>query len=386
MTSSVIAIVGGRLLPMHGAPIEAGTVVVRDGRIAAVGSSADVALPADAEVVRAEGCWVLPGLIDAHTHVGIEEQSVGEPGDDLNEASRPDDAELRVIDGINPADQAFEDALAAGVTTVAVLPGSASPIGGQTALVKCRGRTVDEMVVRSPAGVKSALGENPKRVWATRHAGAATRPGIAALIRRAFTAAQQAASDAPQESSGTPAATLRRVLDGELPWHQHAHRADDIATALRLADEFGYRLVIHHGTEAHLLADILAARDIPVVCGPLIGTRAKVELAGRTWRTPAVLHAAGVRVAITTDHPGVPIQLLVLQAALAVKAGMDRDAALRAITSVPAEIYGVADRIGSLTVGADADVVLWSGDPLDLMSRPLQVYVDGSVAYRDSAW
>jgi imidazolonepropionase-like amidohydrolase len=141
--------------------------------------------------------------------------------------------------------------------------------------------------------------------------------------------------------------------------------------------------VIHHGTEAHLLADILAARDIPVVCGPLIGTRAKVELARRTWRTPAVLHAAGVRVAITTDHPGVPIQLLALQAALAVKAGMDRDAALRAITSVPAEIYGVADRIGSLTVGADADVVLWSGDPLDVMSRPLQVYVEGRVAYRD---
>ncbi|HEU5008671.1 MAG TPA: amidohydrolase, partial [Jatrophihabitantaceae bacterium] len=269
MTSSVIAIVGGRVLPMHGASIDVGTVVVRDGRIAAVGPSANVALPADAEIVRADGCWVLPGLIDPHTHVGVEEQSVGEPGDDLNEASRPDDAELRVIDGINPADQAFEDALAAGVTAVAVLPGSASPIGGQTALVKCQGRTVDEMIVRSPAGVKSALGENPKRVWATRHAGAATRPGIAAIIRRAFTAAQQAAPDGPQGGgSGTPAAALRRVLDGELSWHQHAHRADDIATALRLADEFGYRLVIHHGTEAHLLADILAARDIPVVCGP----------------------------------------------------------------------------------------------------------------------
>src|SRR5581483_10273 len=192
VTSSVIAIVGGRVLPMRGAPIDAGTVVVRDGRIAAVGPSAAVTPPAGADIVTAEGCWVLPGLVDAHTHAGIEEQSVGEPGDDLNEAARPDDTELRVIDGINPADPAFADALAAGVTTVAVLPGSASPIGGQTALVKCHGRTVDEMIVRSPAGIKSALGENPKRVWATRQAGAATRPGIAALIRRAFVAAQAA--------------------------------------------------------------------------------------------------------------------------------------------------------------------------------------------------
>jgi imidazolonepropionase-like amidohydrolase len=300
----------------------------------------------------------------------------------------PNGARMRALDAINPADEGFRDALSGGVTTAVVKPGSGNPIGGQTVAVKCWGRIVDEMVVRQPCSVKSALGENPKRVYGDQKKLPSTRQGVAAVIRDAFTRAQdyRARRDKAAAASDTfdrdnTLEVLVRVLDGELPWSQHCHRADDIATAIRLSEEFGYRLVVNHGTEGHLLADVLAAKDIPVVIGPLFTSRSKVELRQRSLRNPGLLARAGVRVAITTDHPVVPIHFLVHQATLAVKEGLDRDVALQALTSTPAAVMGLDDRVGSLTPGLDGDVVIWSGDPLDVMSRALTVLIGGREVY-----
>jgi imidazolonepropionase-like amidohydrolase len=387
--TGTIAITGGRVVPVEGDPVDGGTVLVRDGKIAAV-EGPGFAVPDGAEVVDAAGKWVLPGFIDAHAHVGVSEEAEGWAGHDTNERTSPVTAQVRALDAINPADQGFRDAITGGVLAVNVNPGSANPIGGQTVAIKCWGRTVDEMVIREPAGLKSALGENPKRVYGERNETPATRLGTAALIRGAFVAAQnyQAKLAAADSDGATPAErdlkleALSRVLRREIPWRQHCHRADDIATAMRMAREFGYDLVIDHGTEAYLLADQIAAASIPVVIGPLLTSRSKVELRNRSLANPGRLAAAGVKIAITTDHPVVPIHFLIHQATLAVKEGLDPVTALRAVTIHSAEIIGCADRIGSLEAGKDADVVVWSGDPLDVMSRAERAYVDGREIYR----
>jgi imidazolonepropionase-like amidohydrolase len=383
------AIVGGRVVPVEGEPVQGGTVLLRDGKIAAV-SGPGSSVPPSADVVDATGKWVLPGFIDAHAHVGVAEEGEGWAGQDTNEKSEPVTAHVRALDAINPADQGFRDAIGGGVLAVNVNPGSANPIGGQTAAIKCWGRTVDDMVLRSPAGLKSALGENPKRVYGERNETPTTRLGTAALIRSAFVAAQNyqaklaAAVVDPSRvvERDLKLEALGRVLRREIPWRQHCHRADDIATAMRMAREFGYDLVIDHGTEAHLLADQIAAASIPVVIGPLFTSRSKVELRHRSLANPGKLAAAGVTIAITTDHPVVPIHFLIHQTTLAVKEGLDPVTALRAVTINPASIIGCADRLGSLSVGKDADVVIWSGDPLDVMSRAERAYVNGREIYR----
>jgi imidazolonepropionase-like amidohydrolase len=382
----LIALVGARVLPIDTAPVEDGTVLLRDGLIEAVGPRGEVEVPADAEVVDASGGWVLPGLVDAHVHLGVWEEGEGWAGQDTNEMTDPVMAAARAIDAINPREQGFDDALMGGITTVNVNPGSGNPIGGQAVALKTYGRVVDEMVLRNPSGVKAALGENPKRVYGDQKKTPSTRLGVALVLRRAFAAARsyQARVDA---ADGKPVDTdlvseiLVKVLEGEIPWRQHCHRADDIATALRLADEFGYRLVLDHGTESYLLADLLAERQVPVLYGPLIVSRSKVEVRDRSLRAPGILDRAGVEVSIITDHPVVPIEYLITQAALAVREGMDRDAALRAVTINPARVLGVEDRVGSLSPGKDADVVLWSGDPLDLQSRVLRTWIDGVEVY-----
>jgi imidazolonepropionase-like amidohydrolase len=391
LTGSV-AITGGRVVPVDGSPIDNGTVLITDGVITAIG--ADVTVPAGVEVVDAAGRWVLPGFIDAHAHVGIDEESQGWAGDDTNEMTDPNGARMRALDGINPADVGFQDALAGGITSVVVKPGSGNPIGGQTVAIKTWGRVIDEMVLMSPCSVKSALGENPKRVYGDKKQLPSTRQGVAAVIRDALTKAQdyrakrdQAASKDEAFDRDPTSEVLVRVLDGELPWCQHTHRADDIATAIRLADEFGYRLIVNHATEGFLLADVLAQRNIPCIVGPMFTTRSKVELRERTLANPGRLANAGVEVALTTDHPVVPINFLVHQATLAVKEGMTRDDALRSLTVNPARMMGLAERIGSLKAGLDGDVVIWDGDPLDVMSRAERVFVGGVDVYqwRDGA-
>ncbi|MGH3264824.1 MAG: amidohydrolase, partial [Trebonia sp.] len=305
----------------------------------------------------------------------------------------PVQAHVRVLDAINPADEGFRDAIAGGVLTVGITPGSGNPIGGQTVAVHCFGRTADDMVLRAPAGMKSALGENPKRVLGERRVNPSSRLGVAAAIRTAlvealnYLARQEDQEDAsernrPAQQRDLKHEALGRVLRREIPWRQHCHRADDIATALRLADEFDYDLVIDHGTEAYLIADKIAAAGVPVVTGPLITARSKVELRNRTMANPGLLAAAGVTVAIATDHPVVPVHLLIVQAALAVREGLDRDTALRAVTINPARIMRVAERIGSIVPGKDADVAIWSGDPFDVMSRVEAAYIGGREVYR----
>jgi imidazolonepropionase-like amidohydrolase len=394
VTETSTAIAGGRVVPVEGEPIEGGTVLLRDGKIAAV-EGPGFAVPSGVVVVDATGKWVLPGFIDAHAHAGVAEEAEGWAGQDTNERTDPNSAHVRALDAINPADQGFRDAIGGGVLAVNVNPGSANPIGGQTVAIKCWGRTVDEMVLREPAGLKSALGENPKRVYGERSETPSTRLGTAAVIRGAFVAAQNyqaklAASASSADSSSERTVVdrdlkleaLSRVLRREIPWRQHCHRADDIATAMRMAREFGYDLVIDHGTEAYLLADQIAAAQIPVIIGPLFTSRSKVELRNRSLANPARLAAAGVTIAITTDHPVVPIHFLIHQATLAVKEGLDPVTALRAVTINPARIMGVDARIGSLSVGKDADLVIWSGDPLDVMSRAERAFLDGREIYR----
>jgi imidazolonepropionase-like amidohydrolase len=420
-----IAITGGRVVPIEGEPIEGGTVLITDGTITAV-AGPDFTPPAGASRVDATGKWVLPGFIDAHTHLGAREEGEGWAGHDTNELTGPVQAHVRVLDAINPADEGFRDALAGGVLAAGITPGSGNPIGGQTVAVRCWGLTIDDMVLRSPAGMKSALGENPKRVLGERRVNPSSRLGTAAAIRSALVDAaaymakeedhklsdpssertgaavgpggrppQTSASmggsrlpfpPAPPDKSGgvrdLKLEALARVLRREIPWRQHCHRADDIATALRLAAEFGYDLVLDHCTEGYLIVEKIAAAGVPVVTGPLITARSKVELRNRTLANPGVLAAAGIMVAIATDHPVVPIHLLPLQAALAVKEGMDREAALRAVTINPARIMRVSDRIGSLAPGKDADLVIWSGDPFEVMSRAEAAYIGGREVYR----
>jgi len=383
-----VAIVNAYLVPVAGDPVEGGTVLIEGGRITAVGR--DVAIPAEIDVVDATGKWVLPGFIESHGHVGIDEEANGPAGDDTNEMTAPNTAAVRAIDAINIDDEGFRDALAGGITSVVVKPGSGNPIGGQTVAIKTwGGRTIDEQVIHEAVSVKSALGENPKRVYGAKDKTPSTRLGVALIIRQAFVEAQDyIASRDAAAAAGTPFArdlakeTLARVLEGELAWDQHTHRHDDIATAIRLADEFGYRLVINHGTEGHKLADVLAERDIPVIFGPMFTSRSKVELRDRAIRNLATLAAAGVRVAITTDHPVVPINFLVHQASFAVKDGLPRQTALEALTVNPASFLRLDDRVGSLTVGLDGDVVIWSGDPLDVNSRAERVFIEGAEVYR----
>jgi len=390
------AITGGYVVPIEGPPIPGGTVLVADGKIAAVGGP-DLKPPPGVAVIDATGKWVLPGLVDAHTHLGAREEGEGWAGHDTNELTGPVQAHVRVLDAINPADEGFRDAIAGGVLAAGVTPGSGNPIGGQTVAIRCWGLTVDDMVLRSPAGMKSALGENPKRAAGERRVNPSSRLGTAAAIRSALVdAAAYLAKEEGDERNQIPSSertvaaaarnlkleALARVLRREIPWRQHCHRADDIATALRLAAEFGYDLVLDHCTEGYLIAPKIAAAGVPVVTGPLITARSKVELRNRTMANPGLLAAAGIKVAIATDHPVVPVHLLIVQAALAVREGLDRETALRAVTLTPAEIMRVADRIGSLIPGKDADLAIWSGDPFDVMSRVERAYIAGSEIYR----
>lgn len=382
MTKASFALRGATVLPITSEPIDNGVVVVQDGKITAVGG-ADTAIPAGIDVTDVGGKWVVPGLIDAHAHVGVSEEAEGWAGSDINETTDPVTSNVRALDAINPAEEGFRDAIAGGVLAVNVNPGSGNVIGGETVALKVDGRSVDEMVLRSPSGVKAALGENPKRVYGDKKITPSTRLGTAAVLRGAFVDAQNymakqaAATDDKPAERDLKMESLVKVLKREIPWRQHCHRADDIATAMRVAEEFGYELVLDHGTEAHLLSDVVAERGIPVIIGPLLTARRKVELRNRSLANPGKLNRAGVTVAITTDHPVVPINHLITQVILSVKEGYDRASALETVTINPARIMGVDDRLGSLDVGKDADLCVWSGDPLDIYSQVETAFIEG---------
>ena len=379
-------IINGTVHTMDGPVIKNGYVAVKGSKIARVGPMEDCPKSWVGEVFDAQGGHICPGFIDAHCHLGMFGDALGFESDDGNEETDPCTPHLRAIDGVNPLDRCFSEARAAGVTTVLTGPGSANPVSGQFAALKTDGRWVDAMVVRAPAAMKLALGENPKQVYHDRDETPVTRMATAAIIRENLRkaveygekmdrAARDEDTDPPDYDAKLEA--LLPVVRGELPVHIHAHRADDIATGVRIAREFGLRCVIVHGTEGHLIPDLLAREKIPVITGPALGDRSKPELANMTLENPALLRRAGVEVAICTDHPEVPVQYLPLCAALAVKGGLDPEEALAAITVTAAGIAGLGDVLGTLAPGREADVVVTSGHPLELLGEVWAVLIGG---------
>ena len=376
----------GVVHPMDAPVIPRGFVLLEGDKIAAVGPME--ALPAgySGEVLDAEGGHILPGFIDAHCHLGLFGDALGFEADDGNESTDPCTPQLRAVDGVNPLDRGFREAREGGVTTVLTGPGSANPIAGQFAALKTDGRWVDEMVLKAPIAMKFALGENPKSVYNERKETPVTRMATAAIIRENLAKAQEyqdkqsKAEEDPEEDMPDFDAKLEAlvpVVTGDLPAHFHAHRADDIATAVRIAGEFGLKLTVVHGTEGYLVADLLAQAGAPVITGPCLTDRSKPELAGQSLENPAKLRAAGVKVAICTDHPETPIQYLPLCAAMAVRGGMEPEDALAAITRDAAQIAGLDRRVGTLTPGKDADIVVTHGHPFDWNGGIRAVFLNG---------
>ena len=379
-------IINGTVHTMDGPIIKNGYVAVKGSKIAQAGPMEDCPKSWEGEVFDAQGGHICPGFIDAHCHLGMFGDALGFESDDGNEETDPCTPHLRAIDGVNPLDRCFAEARAAGVTTVLTGPGSANPISGQFAALKTDGRWVDAMVARAPAAMKLALGENPKQVYHDRDETPVTRMATAAIIRENLRkaveygekldkATRDEDTDPPDYDAKLEA--LLPVVRGELPVHIHAHRADDIATGVRIAKEFGLRCVIVHGTEGHLIPELLAREKIPVITGPALGDRSKPELANMTLENPAILWKAGVRFAICTDHPEVPIQYLPLCAALAVKGGLDPEEALAAITVTAARIAGLDGALGSLAPGREADIVVTDRHPLELLGQVRAVFMGG---------
>lgn len=372
----MLAIKDAKILTISEAGDFKGNILLEAGKIKELGP--EVEIPAEAEVIDANNKVVMPGLIDAHTHVGIWEEGIGKVGADGNEMSEPITPHLRAIDGINPFDRGFEDALAGGVTTVCTGPGSANVLGGESIALKTYGTRVDEMLIKDPIGAKAAFGENPKRVYGKKEKSPYTRMAIAALLREAL---EETKNYLKNDDVGynIKYEALTKVIKNEIPLKAHAHRADDIMTAVRIAKEYDLDLTIEHGTEGHKVADYLAAEDIPVVFGPTMTGRSKVELRERSFSTAVKLREAGVELALMTDHPVIPINYLLLVAELAYKAGLSRDDALAAITINPAKILGVNQQVGSLEPGKDADLIILAGDPFSFNNEIEKVIIDGKI-------
>lgn len=376
-----------KIMTGKGDTIESGLLLVKDGKIVDVVKEGEI--PKGAEVIDLEGKIITPGFIDAHSHVGIGEVGVGWEGQDYNEISDPVTPHLRAIDGILPEDGGFKSARSGGVTTIMTGPGSANVIGGETVVIRTAGKTIEEMIVRNPAGMKAALGENPKRVYGVMgpKKSPITRMASAALLRETLVKAENYKAKlekGEKDPEKMPERDLKmeamlRVLNREMPLRLHAHRADDIMTGIRVAREFNIDLTIEHCTEGHKIAPEIAKSGFPAIVGPSLGPATKLETKDITWETPKVLHEAGVKVAIMTDHPVVPIEYLGLCASLAMKAGLPEEEALKAITLNAAEILGIADRVGSLEKGKEADFVIWDKHPFDVHSRALKIYMRGEL-------
>lgn len=373
-----IALTGATIYTMEGAPIIGGTVVVAQGKIAAVGDR--VTLPPDCRMIDVQGTVITPGLIDAHTHLGISGEGLGWAGDDLNESTNPVLPGLDVLDAIYPRDAALASAWRNGVTTVMVAPGSANPIGGQCAVIKTKAASsIEDMVLRRTAGLKIAFGENPRHVYGKQQKTPTTRMGVAYLVREAFLKTREylARQDADDFRFDLNLEAIAKVLRHEMPIRAHAHRADDIVTAIRLAREFDVDIIIEHGTEAHLIPDVLAKEGVPVVLGPLLTAKQKVEMRDSRLEAPYVLQQYGISFAFMSDHPVLPSAFLPVYAGLTCRYGLAEEQALAAITSNAAKILGVEERVGKLAPEMDADLVVWNEFPLSLRAQPLYVMTNG---------
>ena len=379
-------IFNGVVHPVDAPVIPNGYVELENDKIKGVGPMEALPKGCEGPSLDVKGGHIVPGFVDAHCHLGLFGDALKFEGDDGNEATNPCTPHVRAIDGVNPLDRCFQEAREGGVTTVLTGPGSANPISGQGIVIKTLGAWVDQMVLKAPATMKMALGENPKTVYNGRKETPTTRMGTASVIRTELARALEYMDrqDKADTEAGTNAPgydprleALIPVLRGELPVHIHAHRADDIATAVRICREYGLQFVVVHGTEGYRVTELLAAEGVGVITGPILTDRSKPELAGLTIETPARLAKAGVEIAICTDHPVTPIQYLPLCAAVAVRGGLEPEEALRAITLGGARLAGVAHRVGSLTPGKDADVVVTSGHPLEWTGSVEHVFING---------
>ena len=355
------------------------TLVIKDTRIEGIGTN--IRVPTEAEAWSLRDKVVIPGMIDAHTHLGLTQDGVGAMHSDEDEVDDPIVPHLRALDAINPEDIAFKDALRGGVTTVGIMPGSHNVICGQPAAVKVVGTTVEEMVVRAPVGMKIAFGERPKNAYGSRKKSPMTRMGIAAMLREALVKVANYSKKNGTERNLRMEAMMP-VMKKQLPLRAHAHRIDDIMTALRIAKEFGLRLVIEHGTDAYKVARELADAKVPVVHGPWIKVRGNLEQSGRVPESPRLLIERGVLTAFSTDHPVIAIQNLRLQAIIAVQEGVSQEDALKAITWNHARIMGIENRVGSIEKGKDADLVVLSGLPFDSATKVEAVVINGKIVWR----
>ncbi|MDH5646644.1 MAG: amidohydrolase, partial [Candidatus Heimdallarchaeota archaeon] len=356
----------------------------------------------EAQIIDCSGTYITPGLIDPHSHVGLFEEGAGMGYGDGNETTDPITPQLRALDAILPEDIGFDDARKGGVTTMGILPGSGNLIGGQAVCIKSYGIMIDDMVVKSPAGVKFALGENPRRVYKEMKKSPSTRMASAFLIRQAFYKAMDYRVDwleyqqkikkeniKPEEERAfikepkfdMTLDILLKILSREIPVRCHSHRADDIRTAIRLADEFGFKLVIDHATESAKIGEYIASRGFPVVVGPLMTSRSKRELKDRSLKTPGIMMKYGVQVSLTTDAPVIPIYMLRESMIIATREGLPVESALETITINPAKVLGVDDRVGSLKIGKDADFVIWDDDPMDVRAKAIKTFIDGNLVY-----
>ena len=382
----MLLIKNGKIKTMAGPDLENGCVLIGDdGKIIAVGDILDI--PAGAEVIDAGGALVTPGCVDAHCHIGLDNEATGWEGKDYNEMADPLTPHLRAIDSINPMDESFGLAIRGGVTTACTGPGSANVVGGTFVAIKLHGKRVDDMIVKNPIAMKCAFGENPKRVYGQGgKKSPMTRMGTAALLRELLFKTRRYLQD--KEDGKNPGFDMKLeamipVIKGEMPLKAHAHRADDIFTSIRIAREFGVGITLDHCTDGALIADELAAEGLPAFVGPSLGSKTKIELKNKSFTTPATLHAAGVPFSIITDAPVIPLQYLPMCAGLAVSAGLDIEEGWRAITINPAKQIGIADRVGSLEPGKDGDVVIWNGNPLtDVGAEAAMTILEGKIVYR----
>ena len=382
----MLLIKNGYVKTMVGDDIENGCVLIGDdGKIIAV--SKDIEAPENAEVIDAEGRLVTPGCVDAHCHIGLHNEAVGWEGRDYNEMIEPITPHMRAIDSINPMDESLPLAVRGGVTTACTGPGSANVIGGTFVAIKLVGNRVDNMIVKDPIAMKCAFGENPKRCYGqAMKKSPSTRMATAALLRETLFKTKRYLAD--KEEGKNPAFDMKLeamipVIKGELPLKAHAHRADDIFTSIRIAKEFGVKLTLDHCTEGALIADELAKEGYSAFVGPSFGSKSKIELLNKSFETPAVLHKAGVPISIITDAPVIPLQYLPMCAALACNAGLCKEEAWKAITINPATQIGIADRVGSLEVGKDGDVIIWTADPMETVGSEAYIaIVDGKIAYK----
>ena len=382
----MILIKNARIKPIASADIESGYILIDGTKIAELGEG-EYTGNAD-EIIDAGGRLLTPGCIDAHCHIGVHNSAMRWEGADYNERSNPITPEMRAIDGINPIDETFTEALAHGVTTACTGPGSANVVGGSFAVIKLYGKRIDNMILKNPAAMKCAFGENPKGCFGQNGGKAPiTRMAVAAMLRELLFKTKnyiKAKEEGKDPTFDMKLEAMIPVIKREIPLKAHAHRADDILTAIRIAKEFDVKLTLDHCTDGALIADELALEGYPAFVGPSLGSKSKVELRNKSFTTPAALHKAGISVSIITDAPVIPLEYLTLCAGLAMESGLDYDEAWRAITVNPARELGVLDRIGTLETGKDADIVVWTDDPLTKVgARAALTLVNGKAVHNE---